>query len=118
MDKISFGKKGEAIAQKYLTQNGYTIIDTNYHSRYGEIDIIACKDAVYVFVEVKARRSLAFGTPGEAVGYSKQKKLILTAYQYIDKMGIEDKEMRFDVIEVYISQGTVKINQIKHAFYA
>ena len=64
-----FGRRGEDAACAYLLRHGYSIIERNYRCRRGEIDIIAAKDGGAVFVEVKTRRSLKFGTPGMAVTY-------------------------------------------------
>lgn len=62
-----FGRRGEDAACAYLLRHGYSIVERNYRCRRGEIDIIAAKDGGAVFVEVKTRRSLKFGTPGMAV---------------------------------------------------
>ena len=59
-----FGRRGEDAACAYLLRHGYSIVERNYRCRRGEIDIIAVKDGGAVFVEVKTRRSLKFGTPG------------------------------------------------------
>jgi putative endonuclease len=94
------GRLGERLAAGYLSRNGYKILDSNYHYRGGEVDIIASKDGCLVFVEVKARRSAAFGTPQEAVTESKKRKLIETALTYRQEHeGLPDC-WRIDVITV------------------
>ena len=65
--RSDFGRRGEEAACAYLLRHGYSIVERNYRCRRGEIDIIAAKDGGAVFVEVKTRRSLKFGTPGMAV---------------------------------------------------
>ncbi|MCX6784700.1 MAG: YraN family protein [Candidatus Komeilibacteria bacterium] len=76
MDKKSFGAWAENLASRYLAKLGYKIIDRNWHCRFGELDIIAKKDGLIHFVEVKARRNQIFGWPEEAVTISKQQKLV------------------------------------------
>ena len=70
------GEKGESLAKSFLVKNGYTIIDTNFRTKTGEIDIIAKKNEIIVFIEVKTRSSLTYGYPYEAVGYKKRQKII------------------------------------------
>ena len=111
------GKKGEIAAYKYLKKNGYKILARNYRKTYGEIDIIAQKGENIAFVEVKTRKNDSFGTPAEFVTVQKQKKLIKTAYTYIQENNL-DAEFTFDVVEVYFDGKKVKeINHIENAFY-
>ena len=118
MDKAETGKKGEAFAAEYYRKLGYTVTKMNYHSRYGEIDIIAENDFQVVFCEVKTRNSHSFGRPGDAVNYRKQEKLTLTAFRYIQETDTE-KFMRFDVFEVWQNEGRIyKFNCIENAFEA
>ena len=114
---LNSGKTGENAAEKYLKKNGYTILERNYRKTYGEIDIIAKHGENIAFVEVKTRKSDLYGTPAEFVTKSKQKKIIKTAYSYIQKYDL-DAEFTFDIIEVYIDGLRVKdINHIIGAFY-
>lgn len=98
------GAWGEEKASKFLEQQGYSIICRNYHSRYGEIDIIAENDAFLVFVEVRLRRNVRYGTPEETVDLRKQQKLRLTAEQYLQQ-NETFKQPRFDVIALYAKDG-------------
>ena len=66
------GQLGEDLAASYLAAHGYTIVARNFRTRYGEIDIIACKDGFVAFVEVKLRKNARFGLPREAVTHAKQ----------------------------------------------
>ncbi|MBQ7128434.1 MAG: YraN family protein [Clostridia bacterium] len=113
------GKKGELIASKFLLQKGYEIEALNYHSRYGEIDIIASKDEYIVFVEVKTRSHNMMSFPYEAVTKSKQRKILMTANRYLSATECE-KQPRYDIIEVYLSDDTRvkkhKVRQIESAF--
>lgn len=96
----AFGNAGEKIAVGYLKKNKYKIIETNFTAGKGEIDIIALKKGVTVFVEVKTRSSQEYGAAAEAVTYTKRKKIIETATRYIVKKNPKTA-FRFDVIEVY-----------------
>ena len=92
---------GERIAEKYLLDKGFKIIDLNYHCRYGEIDIIALsKDEVLVFVEVKNYHKNSLVHPLEAITKSKQNRLIATAKQYLARYHLDDVQARFDLIIV------------------
>ncbi|MEI6101386.1 MAG: YraN family protein [Eubacteriales bacterium] len=116
MDKQSLGKYGEDLVCTHLKKNGFTIAERNFRFRYGEIDIIAQKDGLTAFVEVKTRQSDAFGSPAEAVGARKQKSILLAAQQYISLKGKPDENYTFDVAEVLIREGVPAINYIQNAF--
>ena len=80
------GRLGEETAKKYLVNNGYTILHTNFHSKFGEIDIIAEKDSMLVFIEVKTRSDhFKFGLPEEAINYLKMRKIKRTIYEFFIK---------------------------------
>ena len=117
----NIGALGERLAALQLFLKGYRIIDKNYRIRNGEIDIIA-KDihGIIVFAEVKTRINAPKGAPADAVGYYKRKNIINTAKSYISKKGLYGKDVRFDVIEVYIIKKRwflgFRINHIKNAF--
>ena len=110
----SIGEHGEKLTKKYLEDRGYEILDENFVSRFGEIDIIAVYQKILVFVEVKSRTNLNFGYPMEFVDRRKQDKIIKTAQIYIESKKFENIQCRFDVCEVYLS--TEKINYIENAF--
>lgn len=116
MNHIIIGKAGEMAAAEYLEHQGYSILQRQYRSRLGEIDIVAQKDGVVVFVEVKTRRNLAYGLPAEAVGYRKQQKIIQAALCYLKQVGQTEAPCRFDVIEVYAAEATLRCNHICNAF--
>lgn len=105
------GKKGENAAADYLKTLKYKIVETNYHSIYGEIDIIAKINSEIVFVEVKYRTTGYFGDGLEAVGKKKQDKIIKTALIYMNEYNIQSP-CRFDVIS--IDGGVIK--HIENAF--
>ena len=110
---MNSGKIGEDAVVIYLENDGYEILERNFHSRWGEIDIIAKKEKCSVFVEVKTRKSVKYGTPAEFVTRAKIKKIIKTAVLYLENT---DCEMRFDVAEVYFNDGKCEINYIENAF--
>ena len=92
--------KGEAGAAKFLTKLKYKILEKNFTTKVGEIDIIAKIDGVYVFVEVKARLSEKYGLPREAVTMAKQSKIRRVAQEYLISKNDYPSLMRFDVIEI------------------
>ena len=99
MNRRAIGDRGELAAREYLSNLGMEILDTNYHSPYGEIDIIARDGASIVFVEVKLRSTNRFGTPAEAVNRRKQQRIIRTALLYLQEKQ-SDAAVRFDVVEI------------------
>ena len=117
MNKKELGKFGEDLAAKFLEHNGYQIIERNYHCIYGEIDIICKKSNQIILVEVKARKSLKFGEPLEAITEKKRQKIIKTAYHFLTRHQL-DLSVRFDIITIrYISQEQgYKLAHIKNAF--
>ena len=82
MEKITLGRKGEKIAERYLLDLGFKIIDKNFQTKFGEIDIIAQDKGDLVFVEVKTRVSTKFGLPEEAVTPRKIKRIVKAAAIY------------------------------------
>ncbi len=93
------GRRGEDAACRFLQAKGYDILERNFRTRFGEIDIVArCPDCV-VFVEVKTRRDSSFAEAAQAVGPSKQQRLRATALLWLARHG--EQPARFDVIEVY-----------------
>lgn len=108
------GKAGEDIACKYLKKAGYEIFHRNFATNIGELDIVATDTTALVFVEVKTRLGDEFGTPAEAVDYRKRRKISEVAAQYIKKFRYFDVPVRFDVIEVFLSEN--RVNHIVNAF--
>ena len=112
---VSIGQSGEETAVKILKKHGYKIIERNYRTRQGEIDIIA-KDGEYTcFVEVKFRKNDDFGDPGDFIDERKQQKIIKTAQYYAVKKGIYDTPMRFDAVLINAGKKS-KAEVIKDAF--
>ena len=84
-------------------QDGYRILERNFRSRYGEIDIVAEDGDDLVFVEVKTRRGVAYGLPEEAVTVRKQRKLVELALYYLDMHACSERSWRIDVVAVQLS---------------
>lgn len=111
------GQEGEQVAAAYLTARGFRILARNYRTRAGEIDIIAQTGQVIVFVEVKTRSSVDFGTPAAFVTYGKRQKLLKTALCYLHSRGADDSPARFDVVEVLPAAGGLAVaSHIINAF--
>ncbi|WP_352419586.1 YraN family protein [Proteiniborus sp.] len=108
---------GENLASNYLLEKGYSILERNFRTKIGEIDIIVKKSNIIVFVEVKARSNTNYGFPYESVNYKKQQKIIRTAQNYINFKGLTNCQYRFDIIEVFLKENGNKINHIQNAFW-
>lgn len=115
MNKRKFGIIGEKIAQGYLINKGYKILQTNYYTKKGEIDIIAKKDKTIVFVEVKTRTNIKYGTPAMAVNYTKKRNIRNVAKIFLHLNGLNNSAVRFDVVEVFFKEGKCEINHIEGA---
>ena len=110
--KQELGKLGEEKAVEYLKSQGYTIIERNFLCRQGEIDIIAAKNEYLIFIEVKTRSNLLYGSPSEAVNNIKQKHMYKCAKYYLYLNRLEKCFVTFDVIEVLVENFDCKINHI------
>jgi len=116
MYKENKGYEYEKIAYKYLKENNYNIIEQNFTSKFGEIDIIAMKDDKILFIEVKGRKNTEHGMPREAVTKYKQQRIITSAKYFLLKEDYDDVQCRFDVIEIISDDKD--INYIEDAFWA
>ena len=112
------GHRGEALAAKQMVKMGYEILERNFHALKGEIDIIAKKDNVIVFTEVKYRKNEEMGTPAEAVNHWKQQNIIRAAKAYIAQKCLMEMgyDFRFDVAEVLTSEGKTYFRYTEDAF--
>ncbi|NEM96544.1 YraN family protein [Pontibacter burrus] len=109
------GRHGESLAQQYLQEQGYMLLETNYRYKRAEIDIIARKGELLVFAEVKTRASDVFGYPEEAVDARKEKMLLDAAEAYI--LAIDwQQEIRFDIISVTLTSPPTIVH-FEDAFY-
>lgn len=114
----AIGIIGEELSVRYLVGQGYHILDRNFRTKFGELDIIARKDKLILFIEVKTRTSNTYGIPSESIHFKKQKTIRKLSQQYIlqKKLNDEDLIYRYDAIEVRIKDKKYKINHIANAF--
>ena len=104
MNRQELGRQGEALALKFLQKKGYQILETNFHKRIGEIDIIAKNpENQYIFIEVKTRRGNTFGYPEESVTALKMSKMRRTAELWLMSKKITTDNIRLDVISIELT---------------
>ena len=117
MNREEVGKLGEELARKFLKKRGYRIRETNFRCRGGEIDIVARQKDYLVFVEVRTKSSLDFGTPEDSITQSKKGKLIASALTYISTHQNLPSLWRIDVVAIEIDQKgkTKRIELIENA---
>ncbi len=111
-----FGKESEILAVQYLRKQGYKILETNFKTMLGEIDIIAKDKGTLVFVEVKSRHTGRFGSPKLSVTYKKQKKISMVALSYLKSTHQLNVKARFDVVAITYESSNPKIEIVKNAF--
>ncbi len=114
----AFGAAGEqAVAEWYLNQ-GYQVLDRNWHCREGELDLVLARTGEVVFCEVKTRRSEAFGSPAEAVTATKQRRLRVLASRWLaEHPASRARDLRFDVAAVMARRdAALEIDVIEGAF--
>ncbi len=116
MRHIELGRRGESIASSYLESLDYVVVARNYRTGRGEIDIIAQKEDVLVFIEVKTRRGIRYGTPCEAVTKEKQRRIISTAKLFLAGIAENSFTLRFDVIEVLFNRNDYEVTHLINAF--
>jgi len=110
------GDKGETLAEKYLRKKGYKILERNFQSYFGEIDIIAQDKGQIVFVEVKTKTGTGFGLPEEEFGFLKQKRLFRAIQSWIWKNKLKNENWRVDLIVINLSKD-LKNSEIRHYEY-
>lgn len=112
------GASGEELACGFLADKGYTVLHRNFRCRTGEIDIVARDGDTIVFVEVKTRTSDKYGAPYEAVGRTKQNRIVRTALLYMQNNQLFDHMCRFDILEIIFDEDLKEhdINHITDAF--
>lgn len=115
-EHLDTGKLGEDKATAFLENKGFEILTRNFRFRHSEIDIIAKKNKILIFAEVKTRTNVSFGMPEEFVDATKRRLIMKAAEQYIFDTDWHG-DIRFDVISVVITQHTVRIEHIEDAFY-
>lgn len=115
-EAAALGHKGEAVAAKYYISKGYLLMNHNYRTRMGELDLILYRDGMLVFSEVKTRTSARRAAPAEAVDAFKQQRLIAAAQLYLQQSPYADAPTRFDVVEVIPGPDGWQVHCIQDAF--
>ncbi len=114
-----FGDRGEALAVALLERDGYEILERNVNCRHGEIDIIAVKDTVHCFVEVRSRATDVWGVPAESVIFAKQRKVVKAALWWMQRERLLERvPVRFDVISVVGRGADARVEHLPNAFDA
>ncbi len=104
MNRQQTGRLGEKLARRHLETLGFTIVEANYRTRWGEIDLVAEKNAELVFVEVRTRRSRSMGTPEESITETKRAHLIAAAEEYLQGSDVLYEDWRIDLIAVELDR--------------
>ena len=104
MDRQEVGKLGEEAARKFLRKRGYRIRETGFRCRHGEIDIIAQKKDCLVFVEVRTKSNLEFGTPEESITQTKKERLVASALTYTTTHKKLPSLWRIDVVAIELDE--------------
>ncbi len=113
----TLGQWGESLAAQYLVSNGMVVLDRNWRTASGEIDIIARDGNALVFCEVKTRRGSAFGDAAEKVVGHKERRLRTLAEQWLARSGMRVREIRFDVVKVLVhGRDKPHIDHVRGAF--
>lgn len=109
------GWVGERLARGHLEAKGYRIVASNYHCRWGEVDLVARDGAVWAFVEVRTRRSDAYGNPEESITPGKARRLTLTARHFLasNKISSLDPEWRIDLVAIRLGPGR-RVLSVRH----
>jgi putative endonuclease len=117
-DRQALGRLGEAVAERWLVQRGWSVLARRFRSGHRDVDLIVERSGVVAFVEVKARRGSWYGDPVEAVHWRKQRELVRSAHVWVDRHGRERGETiyRFDVVGVLVQGERVRVRHVENAF--
>ncbi len=113
MNRKTTGQQGEIIAQNYLKKHGHRIIETNFRTRYGEVDIISKHKNILVFTEVRTKKSLEYGTPEESITETKARHLRAAAYYYLQTHEKLPEQWRIDLVAIEMDDNG-KVTRINH----
>lgn len=114
--RTSFGRRGDELAANHYRRLGFTVLEQNFRCREGEIDIVAERDSLLVFCEVKTRHTSRWGEPSEAVGFRKQQRLRRLAACWLADRRPRFRDLRFDVVSVIIRDEESEVTLIADAF--
>lgn len=113
---LILGQEGEDVAARYLERHGFTVLDRNWRCGHKELDLVVRNDSTIVFVEVKTRASLDFGSPLEAVTPQKIRRIVNSADAYL-RLNCIDMDVRFDIVSIVVDGGEFRIEHIEDAFF-
>ena len=113
--RSKLGAAGERAAEALLAAKGYRIVARNHRCRRGEVDLVAEKGELLVFVEVRTRATAAFGGPEETVSWQKQQRVVLAARDFLARWHGPERGARFDVIAV-VDGAPPKLTHFENAF--
>ena len=117
MDTEELGRKGEKLAARHLRRKGYRIAERNYRCPLGEVDLIALQNDDLCFVEVKTRRSDQYESPEVNVTPDKRRRIRRIARYYLERKGIRDINVRFDVVAIVLDdESSPQIEHYENAF--
>ena len=114
--RAELGARGEQIAVDHLVAAGFTVLDRNWRSGRGELDVVAREHDVLVFCEVKTRSGIRYGSPVEAVTPAKQARLRHLAGRWLDAHDEHASRLRFDVVGVLLVAGRTTVQHLRGAF--
>ncbi len=118
-DRQRLGQRGERVARRFLTSQGYIIEEANVRFPVGEIDLIAREGETLCFVEVRSTASGAWGGPLGSIGERKRRRLIRAARWYLQRLRLLPPETRFDVVAIdWLPDGTPNVELVRGAFEA
>ena len=113
----ALGRRGELLARRHLEASGYVILENNYRTAGGEIDLVTKRDGALVFVEVRTKKGGAFGSPEESITPAKRSHLVAAAQEYMQETDVEGADWRIDVVALEMdSRGRlVRLDVIENA---
>jgi putative endonuclease len=116
LSRRTVGTWGEDLALRYLTEQGYELVERNYRTRFGELDLVVRHQSTLVFVEVKLRRGTGYGNPLDAVTPRKQRAIRALAERYLADRAPDFDAVRFDVVGILLEGDTPRISHVRDAF--
>jgi len=117
-DRQVLGTAGEQAAEALLAREGYVVLTRNYRWPGGEADLVALDGLTIVFIEVKTRCNEEYGTPFDAVTRRKRRRVTRTAQHYLLCHRLLDRDVRFDVVGVWVTDGVLRCELVRDAFEA
>ncbi|MBN1977916.1 MAG: YraN family protein [Anaerolineae bacterium] len=98
--RVKLGRQGEELAVAELARSGYEIVARNWRCQAGEVDVVACRDGVFHFFEVRTRRGREYGAPEESVTPAKRRRMVDVALAYLGEHGLDDADWRIGFVAV------------------